>query len=110
MTLNMTVCPECEETFETEDAVEIEDGIIQGLKQVCPQCNYKVEVGIINYSNGVFEVDAPALEDDMCDPKYGRCNNSAKIRKHKLTEKVRGLCEDHMGEHHLTAINAYSEP
>jgi hypothetical protein len=110
MSENMTVCPECGADFDT--VAEAKDMPLQALRQECPDCDYSVEVSIINYPDGTFTVVAPALKGDECGgrvPREGRygtttCDDDAMMRMQKLGKPIEGRCVEHMGAHHEAAL------
>lgn len=103
MSENMTVCPECGAAFET--VAQEKDLPSQALKQDCPDCDYTVEVAILNYPDGTYTVIAPALKGDECET----CDNGAMIRMQKIGESVEHRCVDHMGAHREAALELRDE-
>lgn len=115
MSENMTVCPECGVAFET--VAEVEETPRQALQQECPECDYTVQVSILNYADGKFTVIAPALVGDTCDGQVARedehgttaCGNGAMIRMQKVGRGIEGRCAEHMGAHRETALEMRDE-
>lgn len=115
MSEGMTICPECGAALETQD--QAKDLPIQVLAQSCPDCDYNVDIAIINYKPGQYEVVAPALRGDSCSERispngyYGikSCGRDAMIRIQHVGDIVRGRCAEHMGAHRETALDMRSD-
>lgn len=103
MSENLTVCPDCGESFETTD--ESKDMPIQGLAQSCPSCRYTVDIAILNYYDGTYEVIAPNLDGDQCIV----CEGDATMRAQRIGEPIKGWCGDHAGAHRQTALSFATE-
>jgi ssDNA-binding Zn-finger/Zn-ribbon topoisomerase 1 len=99
----MTVCPECGVEFDT--VAQEKELPSQALKQDCPDCDYTVEVAILNYPNSTYTVIAPALKGDTC----GRCDNDAMIRMQRIGCPIEGRCAEHMGAHREAALDLRTE-
>jgi hypothetical protein len=111
MSENMTVCPECGAEFDT--VAQEKDLPLQALGQDCPDCDYSVEVAIINYPDSTFTVVAPALKGDTCKARvesedaFGteHCGDDAMIRMQKIGRPIEGRCAEHMGAHREAALD-----
>lgn len=112
MSENMTVCPECGAEFDT--VAQEKEMPMQALAQDCPDCNYTVEVAIVNYPSGEYTVVAPALKGDTCaaqvssdDIKFGteKCEDDAMIRMQRIGRPIEGRCAEHMGAHRKAALD-----
>lgn len=105
MSENMTLCPDCGTEFDT---IGEETSLpIQVLDQACPDCEYEVQVAIINYPPASFEVVAPALKGDTCGTRD--CGADAMIRRQKIGRPIEGRCAEHIGAHREAALDHRSE-
>jgi hypothetical protein len=98
MTQNMTVCPDCGDELETTDSVS--ELPLQALSKQCVNCDYSVDISIINYKSNDFAVIAPACQSDTCH----RCGSDALIRSQRVGYSVVGLCVEHRWELHRHAL------
>jgi hypothetical protein len=95
MTKNMMTCPECGAAFDT--VAQEREPPCQRLDQQCPDCDYDVTVGIVNYPDGSYEVIAPALPD--IDTDCTVCGDPPTHRIQRVGNPLESVCIEHIRPH-----------